>query len=155
MWQTHTRTTSWAVYWNYKPSVWMSGCATEKHEQLSLLMASSKVGPIIHCHRDSSCSSSQLLIQINPIPTLTQNWLETHSTRRDRWHPFAASSYPHAETWNKRQEVPCLGFAWIKRSSGLAWIGPARHAFDDSVWGSFFASERSHNITCLCWIALF
>lgn len=32
----------------------MSGYATEKREQLSLLMASSKVGPIIHCYGDSS-----------------------------------------------------------------------------------------------------
>ena len=32
----------------------MSGYATEKRGQLSLLMASSKVGPIIHCYGDSS-----------------------------------------------------------------------------------------------------
>lgn len=91
----------------------MSGCATEKHEQLSLLMASSKVGPIIHRHGDSS-------------------WLKLSASNTDQHHPDVDSELIRNPQHKKRLMTPLCRLQVIhmqkletkdKRYLVLDWLG--------------------------------
>lgn len=130
----------------------MSGNAW-KHEQLSLLMASSKAGPIIHCHGDSAETALNFNTDQHHPDIDSELKLETHSAERDWWHPFGFKlSHETCETKDKMY-LALVGLVkgvpgW---KTGLDLV--TMHLV--TVSEVPFSHQRSSHNIILCWIAMF